>query len=296
MKKFLYLLVLGLTLCTTATAKKVGVYCFFADNGEQVYEDENVQLLVGKIDDSRVGVVVINKTDKVLYIDKANSFLYYNGETKTYFQNAAYSSGTVNSSGASMNMGALASGMGIGGGVGRALSGLTVGGGTSVNNTTTIFEQRVIGIAPKTAQVLTEMQLSSSLSTKQIIPGSKLNKGRFVNPKEKFTLGAVRRYTSLNSPLSIKATIKYCLNENFQDDESVMATAGNFVEGIVIDNHKGLKRSDVALPYCAPYAGKSCYGFRSNTSYSGYVWTFVGIEVGVCALVGVIVLAALSGS
>ena len=261
-----------------------------------MYEDENVQLLVGKIDDSRVGVVVINKTDKVLYIDKANSFLYYNGETKTYFQNAAYSSGTVNSSGASMNMGALASGMGIGGGVGRALSGLTVGGGTSTNNTTTIFEQRVIGIAPKTAQVLTEMQLSSSLSTKQIQQGSSSTKGRFLNPKEIFTLGAVRRYTALNSPLSIKATIKYCLNENFQDNESVMATAGNFIEGIVIDNHKGLKRSDVELPYCAPYVGKSCYAFKSNTSNAGAVWTMIGIPVGSGLLAGIIVLAVFAAS
>ncbi|MBR0037067.1 MAG: hypothetical protein IJP70_05445 [Bacteroidales bacterium] len=293
MKKILILFAFALMLCTAAQAKRVGVYCFFADNGEQLYEDENIQLYVGKLADGqsvgngakgtssksggKTGVVIVNKTNKVIYIDKANSFFTLNGETKSYFQNAAYSTGQSTSTGASMNMGGLAKSMGIGGVAGGALSGLTVGGGSTATNTTTIFEQRVIGIAPGTAQVLTEVSTRKSLSEAYIKGGGDgLSKATFNSPREKLRLGAARHYTAYQSPLSVKASIKYSLKETFEEESSVMATAGNFIEHIVIDNHKGLKDAGADLRYCAPYREKNCCAYKANTNKALVVSLCVG--------------------
>ncbi len=282
MKKILLLLTLGMLLCTTGMAKRVGVYCFLAENGEQIYEDENMQLLVGKLDANNVGVVVVNKTDKVLYIDKANSFLYLNGETNSYFKNSAYSTGQSNSTGASMNMGGLAKSMGIGGVAGGALSGLTIGGGSTATNTTTVFEQRVIGVAPRTSQVLTTLKFTESMNQVYLKPGNPTHwggsKGKFIDPntgqKKKFEIGDSFSYSFQQTPFAIRATVKYSLSESFPEEACTMATAGNYIEHIVIDNKDGVKKSGVSLPYCSQYANKPYLAFQSNGSYLGwYIYT-----------------------
>ncbi len=274
MKKLL--LSLGFCLLAIAgQAKRVGVYCFFADNGSQLYEDANIRLVVGLDDKNTLNVVVVNKTDKILFIDKAGSFLYFNGNTESYFTNAAYTTGNSSTGGAALNLGGAARAAGINGLAGGLLSGTTIGGSNTQSNTTTVFEQRVIGIAPMSSQVITTMTVTESLSKNYIEKGvygfgdgfgGQL--GRFVDPftkqKEKFEIGNHKTYTENASPLSVKASVKYSLNEYFPEDETSVATASNFIEHIVIDNRKALKHSDASLPYCAPYLNRQCSAFGSG--------------------------------
>lgn len=290
MKKILIYLFLCL-LGTSAFAKKVGAYCFFADNGSQLFEDENVKLGVIVTNVNELSVVIVNKTDKVLYIDKANSFIYTNGNTESLFTNAAYSSGSTTGGGASVNLGGAARAMGIGGIAGGLLSGTTVGGGSSSTNTTTIFEQRVIGVAPQSAQTLKTISIYSSLSNNFIKTGSYGgSKGKFINPqtgvRTKFKTGDSRNYTEDASPLCVKASVKYSMNENFTEDSSSQVTSSNFIEHVVIDNYKGVKKGDTPLPYCTPYQEKSRFAFRSGGMDAKYAvplcLTYVGLFVWMC--------------
>ena len=186
MKKFIFMLLGFCLLSLTISANKVGVYCFFADNGSHLYEDNNIKLGVVVTNVNEISVIVVNKTNNVLYIDKANCFIYTNGNTESLFSNAAYSTGTTSGGGAAVNLGGAARALGIGGVAGGLLSGTTVGGGSSSTNTTTIFEQRVLGVAPQSAQTLKTIKIYNNLSSDYLTTGSYgSEKGKFVNPLNK---------------------------------------------------------------------------------------------------------------
>ena len=269
MKKFIFMLLGFCLLSLTISANKVGVYCFFADNGSHLYEDNNIKLGVVVTNINEISVIVVNKTNNVLYIDKANCFIYTNGNTESLFSNAAYSTGTTSGGGAAVNLGGAARALGIGGVAGGLLSGTTVGGGSSSTNTTTIFEQRVLGVAPQSAQTLKTIKIYNNLSSDYLTTGSYgMEKGKFVNPlnktRVKFQKGDKRDYTEDATPLCVKASVKYSTKENFADDTSAQVTSSNFIEHVVIDNYKGVKKDGIELPYCTPYINKSRFAFRTG--------------------------------
>lgn len=99
-------------------------------------------------------LTVWNKTDRVIYIDKGSSFVYVNNKAQSLFSNSSYSSGSGSLGGASVNLGGVASALGIGGAAGSILGGVSVGGGRSSQSSTTVYEQRVMAIAPKAAYEL----------------------------------------------------------------------------------------------------------------------------------------------
>ena len=91
MKKLI--LLACIILCAgSASARQVGVYCFFADGANAVYEDENLKVMIG-IDGGHPCWIVANKSDRTLYIDKGNSFSYKNNTPTCLFTNASYTSG-----------------------------------------------------------------------------------------------------------------------------------------------------------------------------------------------------------
>lgn len=104
-----------------------------------------------------IDVTVKNNTDKVMTIDRGmtyfqdgenNSIPYYNPTIVVNTQSTTV--GETN--GANVNLGSVASAVGIGGAVGKALNGINVGGasGSSTTNTSTtyIIDQERIRIAP----------------------------------------------------------------------------------------------------------------------------------------------------
>lgn len=103
-------------------------------------------------------IILKNKTDKVLYIDKGNCFrIYADGNTFCYYDNSEQT--TVNDGaghGASLGLGSLANVLGIGGGVGQLANGISVGGGSSHSVSTTYLQQRLIAIPPHGSKTLSE--------------------------------------------------------------------------------------------------------------------------------------------
>ena len=99
-----------------------------------------------------------NKTDRVIYIDKGNSFrIDDEGETFCYFDNSKQT--TVNDgagTNATLGLGNVTNVLGIGGVAGQLASGVGVGRGSSLSVSTTYTQQRVIAIPPHGTKELSD--------------------------------------------------------------------------------------------------------------------------------------------
>lgn len=82
MKKILLVAIMAIA-CMGASAQKTGLYFYFDTVDRHIYEDENVFVYISVINPyftkyapslSNASVIVINKTDKVIYVDKGPSF------------------------------------------------------------------------------------------------------------------------------------------------------------------------------------------------------------------------------
>lgn len=95
-------------------------------------------------------VKVTNKTARPVYIDLANSFKFNaDGSAEPYFTNSVYSEGGSSGRGASLNLGAVAGALGVGGAIGSLANGVNIGGGSSKTASVSTAEQRILMIPPK---------------------------------------------------------------------------------------------------------------------------------------------------
>lgn len=108
---------------------------------------------------SAIQVKVRNKTNRTIFIDLGNTFITRGEEAQAYYAPTATSVISSSTNGASVNMGALAGAMGIGGSLGKLANGVTVGGANTSGTTTTEFAQRVISIPPMSTKTLSPMLL-----------------------------------------------------------------------------------------------------------------------------------------
>lgn len=124
----------------------------------EIPQDAKIAVLYSISGDGHITPIVVNKTDNIMIIDQTMSFFvnsdgnstsYYDPTIKTTSK-TDIASGT---SGASVNLGAVAGAFGIGGAIGAALGGINVGGsetsGTSTTNTTYFADQPRISLSPR---------------------------------------------------------------------------------------------------------------------------------------------------
>lgn len=189
-----------------------------------------------------------NKTDRIIYIDKANCFrMPSHGTTMSYFNNEQVSVGQSSGGGVSVGLGGIASGLGIGGIAGTIAGSVGVGGGSSSSVTSTYSDMRVLSIPPKgevnirnekivevsKGSILTntktrlidkaesldfEMNLSDVITN----PGGgasifvgKDNTMKLSLPSKLTNIGYERLYTESDTPFSLKYFITYSSNPDF---------------------------------------------------------------------------------
>ena len=95
-----------------------------------------------------------NKTNRTIYIDLANCFSILNGEAEPYYVPSATQVTQGNSSGVSVNAGAITGALGIGGAIGTLANGVNVGSGSSSATTNITYSQRVISVPPMSSKKL----------------------------------------------------------------------------------------------------------------------------------------------
>lgn len=94
-------------------------------------------------------VTLKNKSNKIIYIDQGASYAMFDVYSRLYYVPTATSTTQGTSSGVSVNMGAVAGALGVGGVIGTLANGVNVGGGDSKSSTQITFSQRVIAIPPR---------------------------------------------------------------------------------------------------------------------------------------------------
>lgn len=268
MKKIL-LLFIACIATMNLSAKVVSIYCFYADDQQSVYEDQSIRITIS-IKNGTPTLCVLNKTDDILYLDKGNCFQSKNGKAESLYTNAAYTTGTSHGRGASVNVGSLANAIGIGGRVGNALNGLTVGGSTTDLNSTTIFEQRVIALAPKT---MYEIYVWSTAFYWRDI-AQKLGNGKSIRPHR---VGRSWNFDKNNSPIQLEALITYAQKEDFSDAKK--AFVSNYISAVRMG-----KKNDVPASFGEP-----------NLCHRGYFMFREGTPNGIWISIATVVTASLIG-
>lgn len=255
MKRTLLISMVLLISATTSATRK-GIYCFFKQ-GTDLYEDTHLRAAI-VINGETAQLAVFNKTNEILYLDKGNSFAYLNNNPKCLFQNTSFTTGNSKESGASVNLGSVASALGIGGIIGTLAGGVNVGGGKGIQNATTTYEQRVLAIAPQASYVIYNWKISES-DINFRIPKGQRKKGRSWTFEE------------YNSPCVLKAVLKYSTKEDFTTAEQV--TMNTFVGAIIVDSYKGIKNHDLTrTKYCNQFGNVPFYCYQIGTGKGVWLW------------------------
>lgn len=82
MNRKLPLIISLFILALSASAKRVGAYCYFANDGSQLYEDNNVKVELAMENENLI-LSISNKTTDTIYVDKKQSFVYNNDKIVT---------------------------------------------------------------------------------------------------------------------------------------------------------------------------------------------------------------------
>ncbi len=165
-------------------------------------------------------IEIENKSDKIIYIDLANTFhgndTYYNGS-----EQLTVSSGS--SSGGSVNLGSVANALDVGGVVGTLAGGMSVGGGKSNQVSTTYTNQRFIAIPPRGErklsehkEVVTQSETLLTMEKKQATSHGENFIDIIGYMKDRVRVNEVKTYNEENTPLTRNYHITYSSDANFK--------------------------------------------------------------------------------
>ncbi len=224
---------------TEQSLKKDASYitAFLGVNTSSVLSNEDLEVSFNNIYwDSSFEIILENKSDRVIYIDKGNCFRVVNKEPYCYYNGTEQTTtGSSSGGGVSLGIGSVASVMGIGGVVGQLASGLRVGSGSTRFSSTTFVSQRVIAIPPHSQKSLCENKiLKISSSCYRVIDpleefkihetgsdgarkygGWEKSATQFGLNKGDVKIGQVLTYTEDNSPYQRIYTLTYSSDESF---------------------------------------------------------------------------------
>ena len=175
--------------------------------------------------DGVVVVTIFNMTDDIMVVDNTRSYFISGGRSLSYYDPTVRTSTTTDLSqqtkGMSVNLGSIAGALGVGGGLGRALNGVNVGGsgtsGTAVSNTTYIADQQQLSIGPRGSA-----QMAHNYSI------AKFNDLAPVN----------QNYTYKTSPVRFSVCISYSLDNGATYQKLVTTAFLNSMYNIPVTNNQ----------------------------------------------------------
>lgn len=168
----------------------------------------------------RYYIEIKNKTNKIIYIDKGNSFRSINNVSTPFYDTKQISVSSGSGSGGSVGLSGIASALGVGGIVGDIASGVSVGGGSSSTVSTTYTQLRILAIPPQSSAYISEhkwdnykgnkwKQISEAEVYQVACRGETINKGQ------------INEYNAYNSPWKYKYFIVYSTTPDFKTYSSV---------------------------------------------------------------------------
>lgn len=209
----LNILLMGVTACSTAGQLNVSAVTYQSINTKKPQQTQensipkNAKILVSYLIDKwgQIGVIITNLTDEILIIDQEKSFLINtDGISQSYYDPNTYTSTTTthsfNSSGTSINLGGIASALGVGGRIGSLLGGITTSNsstqGISTSNSIIVTDQKTVKIGPHGTIALSKTFPIKGIGIKNVSS----------------SISADMTYT--DSPLKFSSCISYSLDNN----------------------------------------------------------------------------------
>ena len=248
----------------TAEDKDAGeVLLLYRPTKESVLADKNLDIkLVSRIEDEdsrnekngfkslNVDIVITNHSDAMAYVDLGNTYFISNGESFRYFVPSATSNTTSTSTGASVNLGAVAGAIGLGGGIGTLASGINVGGGKTNTSSTVTFAERILSIPPGATKVLSGVKFPDYGKVKET--GRNVGRdGTYANlsiklPKDEFyKIGETVTDFNKGDFFDASAIVTYGLSEDlatpvqlkatYKPDRMIAAKMGKLIDQPIID-------------------------------------------------------------
>lgn len=202
-----------------------GTYTRYNGKEEPIFEQSCSSLTPGIL------VTVENMSGKNVYVDLANSFFIRNGEASPYYIPSSTSTTTGSSGGASVNLGSVASALGVGGIAGTLASGINVGGGRSNSSSTITYAQRVVAIPPNTKIKLEFQRFFLTDKTHWKVKSNDYYKYEYhpsyrvyTHPERiKIKRGEVITYSEKDNTLSYGVRVAYSFEENCQNTSTLFA-------------------------------------------------------------------------
>jgi len=161
-------------------------------------------------------VQICNKTDQIIYIDLGSTFrVMKDGFSKVYYDNSQTTINKGRGSGASLNIGAIAGAVGVGGALESLANGVNVGGGNSSTVSKVYAKQQIIAIPPHGKVPLEKYQIEWITNSKSEVISEgeilycKVKKEEMPNQGEKFF------YSENESPYHADYVITYSKDAEF---------------------------------------------------------------------------------
>ena len=266
-KKFFLLILALLTIALTASARRVGVFCHMAATGTQISKDGSIRASIVINPEGEAVLEIENLTDKVVFICRKRSFSLINGVSEPmYLRQSNTESHTTQQSVITDED--------------RLRETKTVQS-VSHTNSHTVYDQRVLAIAPHGRSVVYTWSELPRLFRKDIIEigqdaiifGGHI--GHFMDTGKKFSKGDRRDYTAESTPLMLAADLEYSFNEKGEDAHRL--SLHNYVSSIRIGRAKDVERSYMldSTPYFAFRSGKGVSPVLTYGGLSAMVAAFV---------------------
>lgn len=144
------------------------VYRILRVHPNSLIANKDIKLLVnidqskGLGDKAYFKVSIENNSNKIIYVDLENCTYRVNKSASKYFVNSSTTKTSGSEGGASVNMGSIASVLGVGGALGTIASGVNVGGSRNSGTSTTIYADRIITVAPHSIYTLPQKSFYDS--------------------------------------------------------------------------------------------------------------------------------------
>lgn len=180
----------------------------------------------GAVSDNIVaGVILKNKTDRIIYIDLANSFFTRNESSVPYYIPKATSNVTGKSTGTTVNMGAIADAIGIGGSLGTLANGVNMGSTNSSSTETITYSQRIISIPPYSSRTL-DYQFLFPENMNKVYGENFLHQEKntlhcYFSKGARLKIGEERSFREENSPVKIGSIVTYAFDEAMSKPQSL---------------------------------------------------------------------------
>ena len=200
------------------------VYCALGVSEDSQVVNDDVELsfytYVNKwwyCDIPTIYLTIKNRTSKTMYIDLGNTFFISGGAASAYYVPTAMSTSETAGSGVSVNAGAVAGALGIGGAAGKLASGINVGGGKSSTSVNVVYSQRVIAIPPLSSKKLDGQSLLFPREggyTGVFFTGSEDSYKTIAHVGNDFTSGELHVISQNESPVNFSFHVTYSSTED----------------------------------------------------------------------------------